>query len=240
MNNVTSILLKQNSVPATSIDHVLLEHYKGKSCAVVGSSGAILDHEYGEIIDQHDVVMRCNQAPTAGFEKSVGSRTDVRIINSHYFTALKGTSPPSHANFIPRMKSIFTDFDENYLYSLENNLIIVKYGVNAGLFSAEIERIKEKNNTILFLNSQFYEKGSHLVGTHATNGFIGILLALKYFDKVSCFGFTFCKEMKTPTWEKLYYWAPTQPIGNDCHNNDKEKEVVEQLAANGVINFYLC
>jgi hypothetical protein len=36
------------------------------SCAIVGNSGLLLKTAYGEMIDQHDVVIRMNLAPTAG------------------------------------------------------------------------------------------------------------------------------------------------------------------------------
>lgn len=50
-----------------------------KKCAVVSSSGALLDHEYGSAIDSADVVFRLNDAPLTGFEKYVGSRETVRV-----------------------------------------------------------------------------------------------------------------------------------------------------------------
>jgi len=50
-----------------------------KSCAVVSSSGAILDHAYGAEIDAHDLVIRFNDAPTKGYEAAVGSSTGLRF-----------------------------------------------------------------------------------------------------------------------------------------------------------------
>eukprot|EP00401_Gymnodinium_catenatum_P076425 CAMPEP_0117524326 /NCGR_PEP_ID=MMETSP0784-20121206/35188_1 /TAXON_ID=39447 /ORGANISM="" /LENGTH=597 /DNA_ID=CAMNT_0005320471 /DNA_START=77 /DNA_END=1867 /DNA_ORIENTATION=- len=54
---------------------------QGQSCAVVGSSGAILGASYGAEIDAHDFVIRFNAAPTQGYEDHVGSRTDLRMLN---------------------------------------------------------------------------------------------------------------------------------------------------------------
>ncbi len=40
------------------------------SCAVVGNSGlSLFNDKQGEAIDRHDVVIRFNDGPTAGFEK---------------------------------------------------------------------------------------------------------------------------------------------------------------------------
>ncbi|XP_028809956.1 beta-galactoside alpha-2,6-sialyltransferase 2b isoform X2 [Denticeps clupeoides] len=67
-----------------------------KSCAVVTSAGAILGSSLGKEIDSHDAVLRFNAAPTEGFEKDVGSKTTIRVINSqilananHHFNTSK-------------------------------------------------------------------------------------------------------------------------------------------------------
>ncbi|XP_056610500.1 beta-galactoside alpha-2,6-sialyltransferase 2 [Triplophysa dalaica] len=53
-----------------------------KTCAVVSSAGAMLYSRLGKEIDSHDAVLRFNSAPTNGFERDVGNKTTIRIINS--------------------------------------------------------------------------------------------------------------------------------------------------------------
>mmetsp|Transcript_9346 Transcript_9346/g.21600 ORF Transcript_9346/g.21600 Transcript_9346/m.21600 type:complete len:455 (+) Transcript_9346:43-1407(+) len=50
-----------------------------KTCAVVSSSGALLNHTYGEEISAHDIILRFNSATTVHYEKYVGNRTDIRV-----------------------------------------------------------------------------------------------------------------------------------------------------------------
>ncbi|XP_034417125.1 beta-galactoside alpha-2,6-sialyltransferase 2 [Cyclopterus lumpus] len=66
-----------------------LEHLRGRqdqssfqTCAVVTSAGAILRSGLGKEIDTHDAVLRFNAAPTEGYERDVGNKTTIRIINS--------------------------------------------------------------------------------------------------------------------------------------------------------------
>ena len=56
---------------------------KYQNCAVVGNSGILLRRNYGEVIDAHQMVMRLNNARTAGFEKFVGEKTTIVFVNSN-------------------------------------------------------------------------------------------------------------------------------------------------------------
>ena len=51
------------------------------TCAVVGSSGAMMRARAGRVIDEHDAVFRFNNAPTRRFEDHVGSRVTYYVMN---------------------------------------------------------------------------------------------------------------------------------------------------------------
>ncbi|XP_022091565.1 alpha-N-acetylgalactosaminide alpha-2,6-sialyltransferase 3-like [Acanthaster planci] len=54
--------------------------YHCDTCALVTSSGQLLNQRAGRHIDSHSCVLRMNVAPTKGFELDVGFKTTVRVI----------------------------------------------------------------------------------------------------------------------------------------------------------------
>ncbi|XP_050526784.1 beta-galactoside alpha-2,6-sialyltransferase 2 [Daktulosphaira vitifoliae] len=52
------------------------------SCAIVSNAATLRNSNFGHFIDKHDLVLRFNNAPTKGYEKDVGSKTTIRILNS--------------------------------------------------------------------------------------------------------------------------------------------------------------
>lgn len=57
---------------------------RNRSCALVLSSGALLKHKDGRLIDSYDEVIRSNSAPVAGYEEYVGSRTTCMSFNMNH------------------------------------------------------------------------------------------------------------------------------------------------------------
>ncbi|XP_071953021.1 alpha-N-acetyl-neuraminyl-2,3-beta-galactosyl-1,3-N-acetyl-galactosaminide alpha-2,6-sialyltransferase-like [Antedon mediterranea] len=55
---------------------------KCSTCAVVMSSGRLVNQSAGMKIDESDCVIRMNNAPVTGYEKDVGRRTDIRVVGN--------------------------------------------------------------------------------------------------------------------------------------------------------------
>jgi hypothetical protein len=54
----------------------MLEWFKDKDVALIGSAGALFEQEYGKQIDEHEVVVRINRGVIIKSQKSQGSKTD--------------------------------------------------------------------------------------------------------------------------------------------------------------------
>ena len=59
-----------------------------EKCAVVGNAGSLLAGGFASEIDQHDVILRFNGAPTSTFEGSVGGKTTHDVLNFENIRAL--------------------------------------------------------------------------------------------------------------------------------------------------------
>ena len=87
--------------------------YAFKTCALVSNSGSLLDAKFGREIDEHDAVFRMNNAPTAGFEKYVGSKTTFDLLNRpHAEDVSKISSPEDQGN----VSAVLFEADNWHLY----------------------------------------------------------------------------------------------------------------------------
>ncbi len=201
----------------------------GDSCSVVGNSGALLGSEYGSLIDTNEDIIRFNNAQIDGFKEKVGSNTTFRILNCHYILNIDSES------YFKHQKTRFPDQDRYLLYKFNKENLIFKTDPSWELWrKREILDKVEKNNNVFFIHQDFYNLGKKINNDkEATNGFIGLLLALKYYKKIECFGFSFYK----PGIKKHYYdEVKTDPTNN--HDFSLEEKWFSLLEKNKIIKIY--
>lgn len=77
-------------------------------CAIVSSSGELLQQEVGHFINAHKTIIRVNASPIQGFEKWVGNRTDARLIsNPEAFSQVLSKNMVAQTIFIrPRINNL--------------------------------------------------------------------------------------------------------------------------------------
>ena len=219
----------------TVIDDDLIFKKLGDSCAIIGNSGNVLEYEYGQIIDSHDCVIRCNEAKIKGYEKHVGTKKTIRVANSHMFHAVLSDTTLS----LDDMKKKFSGFDRYALYDIKNEIILAKSHVNPVHdpgFKEVFSNLKDRNNSeVKIVNSSFHSLCESFLGAGPTCGFLGLMLALKYFKKISCFGFSFYEE---EDWKKKHYYEEITPYSMSSHKFKKEKEIFCKLANNSRIKMF--
>jgi hypothetical protein len=164
---------------------------KGKTCAVVSNSGELVNHEYGELIDSHDVVIRCNWCLIDGYEKHVGKRTDIKLITPHLARLIcdyKNVSKDPHFN------EVFPSWSSLKIEDIIKDEVVILHLMG----NSYLNTVKSKlsNNEIYSLSEFGYNDG--YIGT----GMYAIMLAAKLFENISCFCFDFWTKSKDHYFEK--------------------------------------
>uniref|UniRef100_A0A8B9XE09 Beta-galactoside alpha-2,6-sialyltransferase 2 n=1 Tax=Bos mutus grunniens TaxID=30521 RepID=A0A8B9XE09_BOSMU len=164
----------------------LLPH-RLRTCAVVTSAGAILNSSLGEEIDSHDAVLRFNSAPTRGYEKDVGNKTTVRIINSQILT-----NPSYHFMDSALYKDVILVAWDPAPYSANLNLWYKKPDYN--LFTPYVQhRQRNPNQPFYILHPKFIWQLWDIIQENTkekiqpnppSSGFIGILLMMNLCGEV--------------------------------------------------------
>ncbi len=190
----------------------------GKSCALVGNSGHLLDQDYASLIDSHDVVIRFSLAPVKGFEDKVGAKTSLRIINNKTFSGIKD---PMAEN----------ERDDQLLDFVDDNILVAIWEDKH--FQSGIFKFSHANQ-LLFLNQEFRNNiCNRYFYRSATTGYIGIIFAMNLFKNISLFGFSFYQG----DWKKRHYYESCKKYISE-HSHDQEKYIIESLAEQNLLKIY--
>lgn len=200
----------------------LLEY---KKCAVVSNSPLLLEKNYGELIDSYDVVFRCNRTHITGYEKHVGTKTDVRIVNIHFSKMIVdpvGCSKDSH------YLETFSEWTNKQVENcIDDEVIILKDG---NMISENSVRDKLDNNEVYDMR-EFIPYVQFTNGKTLSAGGYAIFLASKLFESVDCFCFDFFKTNSDHYFEKINKWD-----GFKSHDFSVEEQYLQSLENVNFIN----
>ncbi|KAM9585231.1 beta-galactoside alpha-2,6-sialyltransferase 2 [Trichechus inunguis] len=182
-----------------------------QSCAVVMSAGSILNSSLGKEIDSHDAVLRFNSAPTHGYEKDVGNKTTMRIINSQILTN------PNHHFFDSSLyKDVILVAWDPAPYSANLNLWYKKPDYN--LFTPYIQhRQRNPNQPFYILHPKFIWQLWDIIQENTkekiqpnppSSGFIGILIMMSMCREVHVYEYIpSIRQTELCHYHELYYDA---------------------------------
>jgi len=162
-------LLPMDDIPAAVMASRAGKSTQNLSCAVVSSSDRMDTHNHGADINSHDLVMRFNNARVAGYEKFVGNRTDILVVNS-----IDRGYPLVN---VPGVVKILMKMHKDPMEA-------------PAQFSTFIERRRAKPQESLHaLNTEFLQFVSNLVLMHSrpSTGITGVVMALQFCGVVDVY-----------------------------------------------------
>lgn len=214
---IPEVKINDTSFPIFSNRNSNLDFFHINNVALVASSGTLLDNEFGKQIDAHDMVIRFNAARVDGYEKHVGSRTDIRILNGHAFNG-------------STKKDVCLNHDPNFLSNLENETFLIK-SFNAVEFIEGV--LMNVNKTPLnFLHPNFLMYCNGLVSKpEASAGLVGVMLMVTLGIKPTLYGYGFYSESN----DRVHYWEEVNPNWKTGHGFDEERRIIEELESRELI-----
>ncbi|KAG7947579.1 hypothetical protein I3843_14G102200 [Carya illinoinensis] len=193
---IMSELMRQMKHPIDKHIGLVGSDRRYASCAVVGNSGILLKSDYGDLIDSHEVVIRLNNARIKGFERDVGSKTNISFVNSnilHFCARRQGCFCHPYGLKVPIVMYICQPahiFD----YTVCNSSHKAPLLVTDPRFDALCGRIVKYYSLKRFAEEtgkplKEWEAVHDGPNFHYSSGMQAVMLALGVCDKVSIFGF---------------------------------------------------
>lgn len=193
-----------------------------KKTAIIGSSGRLLNHEYRDVINGYDDVIRFNRAPVAHYKKHVGDKTTLRVANNHVFV----NQPLGPA---------FTNQPPNFIKDLRNSRIIYIGPHMIKLENAHLYT-HESNDVFMFdyRNIGGLKKQSGFdCANYPSVGFVMICLCIISGITPAIFGF----DTEEFDGSRSHYWEERSGPG-PCHKVSYEKDFLKRLIKQEKIIYY--
>jgi len=191
-----------------------------KNIAIIGSSAKLLENSYGEDIDSYSEIIRFNRAPVNGYERFVGSKTTLRIVNNHVFDNVDISDQG------------FTNQPKKFVKKLRNNNILY-IGPDNQPWNRRKKNTHKSNTLYKFVyeNSEELKKTFNLESSKFLQvGTIFTLLCIVSGMKPTLFGFDL-----EPTRRTHYFEDRPDKKDEGAHKISIEMKKLADLNNEGII-----
>ena len=193
--------------------------------AVVASSAKLKEWNCGGEIDSYEEVIRFNRAPLEGYEKWVGSKTTLRVVNNHVFANKELDS------------KVWTNQPKDFVRNLRDTRIVY-FGPDYSPWNNKEKNTHKSCKLFLFNYRRQHEMKAYLDFREPKNlsvglGIIAVLLMSEI--KPSLYGFDV---EQSDSYARSHYWEDRPPQG-DFHSVSSEAGCILKLAEQGKVDLFL-
>lgn len=208
-----SLGVEDNSYDIFENKNVLYDFENMESCAIIGNSDSILEKKYGSLINNHDTVVRLNNAKVQKYKKNVGNKTDFRFVNNVL------------------AKDVL---DKGWIDEVQNSRLI--FNISEKHEKVEVTKRAVNKNQIYFLSEALNREFEKFKVSHGiqkkfllSTGIQSILFFNIFSDSMSLFGFDFYMSDNFS-----HYWENEESDfqNNITHDWKREKSIVDRLSSN--------
>ncbi|XP_078616786.1 CMP-N-acetylneuraminate-poly-alpha-2,8-sialyltransferase-like [Branchiostoma floridae x Branchiostoma japonicum] len=216
------------------------------TCAILGSGGILTGSHCGDEIDSHDFVLRFNLAPMDGYQKDVGSKITLTVLNlaimhtvniQPKLNPLAMTLRLSNRTMFLAPKGKITRLFKHFYQAVRTNRVVVNFKYFPGsMHEAGQLTIREKLSAHVNMN---------LTG-QPTTGLLAVLTSIHFCQRINLYGFwpfdTDSNNRPVPYhYYTLPYYKPRFPREEphkkgEHHNFDQEFALYQALQSLGVLH----
>ncbi|XP_076599938.1 ST3 beta-galactoside alpha-2,3-sialyltransferase 7 [Chaetodon auriga] len=226
------------SLPQPGLPSWLKGEGSCRRCVVVGSGGVLHGSHLGSHIDQHDIIIRMNNAPVPGFERDVGSRTTIRLI---YPEAAPHSAIEYKKTTMVALVA-FKGLDLDWLTSVITKQPL-SFWSKLWFWREVVESIPLRPDNFRILHPEIVHKTGLVLKKYGlkqghmmpTVGVSAVVMALQLCDHVSLAGFGY--DMQQPH-ARLHYYETIRMSAMKSqvvHDISAEKVFLRDLVVSGVV-----
>ncbi|XP_058520102.1 CMP-N-acetylneuraminate-beta-galactosamide-alpha-2,3-sialyltransferase 4 isoform X2 [Ochotona princeps] len=232
------LLLRVLAITSYSIPESI-QSLKCRRCVVVGNGSRLRNSSLGDTIDKYDVVIRLNNAPVAGYEDDVGSKTTMRLFY------------PESAHFDPKVQNnpdtllvlvAFKAMDFHWIETILSDKKRVRKG-----FWKQPPLIWDVNpKQVRILNPFFMEitadkllslsvQQPRRIKQKPTTGLLAITMALHLCDLVHIAGFGYPEAYNKKQTIHYYEQITLKSMAGSGHNVSREAVAIKRMLEIGAV-----
>ncbi|XP_063112108.1 CMP-N-acetylneuraminate-beta-galactosamide-alpha-2,3-sialyltransferase 4 isoform X7 [Cavia porcellus] len=232
------LLLRVLAITSYSIPESI-QSLQCRRCVVVGNGHRLRNSSLGSAIDKYDVVIRLNNAPVAGYESDVGSKTTMRLFY------------PESAHFNPKVENnpdtllVLVAFKAMDFHWIET-ILSDKRRVQKGFWKHPPLIWDVNPKQVRILNPFFMEITANKllrqpvyqlrkVKQKPTTGLLAITMALHLCDLVHIAGFGYPSTLDKKQTIHYYEQITLKSMTGSGHNVSQEAMAIKRMLQMGVL-----